>query len=276
RRTHAGVAYFDDRLREREAARAAMRGALERAIVEQRIVAHFQPIADPVTLQVVGMEALARWQDGTALRSPASWLPIAEETGLIVDVGKAMFAAARAGSDRFGLPVAVNVAGRQLDEPDVIRHIEESWGADGWDRLTIEVTESALVHDATHVRAALAELVARGAKVALDDFGTGYNSLARLGDLPLHTLKVDRSLLENATTPEGLAVLRAVVALADAHGLEVVAEGVERRSQLAVLIDLGVDAVQGNLVGRPAAEVPARQSSAPTQRERLELRAVQA
>lgn len=268
RASHAGVVYFDDRLREREDGRVAVRADLERAVAEGRIIAHFQPVADTATLQVVGVEVLARWQDGDTLRAPASWLPLAEETGLIVEIGEQMFAAARAASDRFGLPMAVNVAARQLDEPDVLGQIERGWGDGAWDRLTIEVTESALAHDDHHVRAVLTELAGRGVRIALDDFGTGYNSLARLGTLPLHVLKIDKSLVDSATTDEGLAVLRAVVGLAEAHGLEVVAEGVEQRAQLHALLGLGVDLVQGNLVGRPRGDLPERTSAAPTQRVR--------
>ena len=270
RETHAGVTYFDDRLRAREESRAAVHADLERAVAEGRIIAHFQPVADTATLQVIGVEALARWQDGDTLRAPASWLPLAEETGLIVEIGAQMFAAARAASDRYGLPVAVNVAARQLDEPDVLGQIERSWGDGAWERLTIEVTESALAHDDHHVRAVLTELAGRGVRIALDDFGTGYNSLARLGALPLHVLKIDKSLVDSATSDAGLAVLRAVVGLAEAHGLEVVAEGVEQRSQLHALLGLGVDLVQGNLVGRPRAELPERTSAAPTQRVRVQ------
>jgi diguanylate cyclase (GGDEF)-like protein len=266
RRTHAGIAYYDERLRERGAGHAAARAELEEAVAEGRIVAHFQPVADPVTLEVVSLEVLARWQDGDVLRPPAAWISLAEETGLIVEIGKQMFAAARAGMERFGLPVAVNVAARQLDEPEVVRHIEESWGPDAWDRLTIEVTESAVAHDAQHARQALAELARRGVRIALDDFGTGYNALARLGAMPLHVLKIDKSLLDHTATTEGRAVLQAVVQLAAAHHLEVIAEGVEQRTQLAAMVELGVDLVQGNLIGRPAAQVVARLGGTPTQR----------
>jgi EAL domain-containing protein (putative c-di-GMP-specific phosphodiesterase class I) len=266
RRTHAGVAYLDHRLREREARRVAVHDDLERAVVEGRIIGHFQPVADATTLQVVGVETLARWQDGDVLRAPAAWLPLAEETGLIVEVGRQMFRAARAGMERFGLPVAVNVAPRQLDEADVVRDIVEAWGDSAWDRLTIEVTESAWLYDDQHARSALTELARRGARIALDDFGTGYNSLARLGSLPLHVLKIDKTLVDDLGTDEGAAVVRAVLSLAEAHGLEVIAEGVERRSQLSALIALGVPMVQGHLVGRPRADVPLRASNAPTQR----------
>jgi EAL domain-containing protein (putative c-di-GMP-specific phosphodiesterase class I) len=169
-----------------------------------------------------------------------------------------MFVAAREGMERFGLPVAVNVAARQLDEPDFLTHVEESWGTDAWDRLTIEVTESALLYDARHVRDSLQSLARRGVKIALDDFGTGYNSLSRLSELPLHVLKIDRTFVHDIRTPEGAAVLRAIIALAEAHGLEVVAEGVEHAEELMGLVEMGVQIVQGHMLGRPAAGLPVR------------------
>jgi len=209
---------------------------------------------------------LARWKHGSELRPPGDWLPLAEETGLIVQIGQQMFAAARRGMEEFDLPVAVNVAARQLDEPDFVTHVERSWGTDAWDRLTIEVTESALLYDAHHVRASLVALADRGVKIALDDFGTGYNSLSRLGELPIHTLKIDRTFVHDIGTIEGAAVLRAILALAGAHGFGVVAEGVERRSELQALVAMGVTVVQGHMLGRPAPGVPPRRRSTPPQR----------
>lgn len=258
KRSHVGVAFYDNRLRARVAAETAARLQLEKAIHDGEIVAHFQPLTDALTLEVVGLEVLARWRRDGRLRRPSEWLPLAEETGLIVEVGRQMFTAARRGMERFDLPVAVNVAARQLDEPDFVRHVEESWGTDRWDRLTIEVTESALLYDAVHVRAALDELVSRGVRIALDDFGTGYNSLSRLGELPLHVLKIDRTFVQDIGRPEGAAVLRAILALAEAHALEVVAEGVERAAELTALVDMGVGTVQGYMLGRPAATLPVR------------------
>jgi diguanylate cyclase (GGDEF)-like protein len=266
KRSHTGVAFFDGRLRSREETRARARADLAHAVASGAVVAYFQPLTDATTLEVVGLEALARWRDGDRLRPPAEWLPLAEETGLIVEVGRQMLAAARQASDRYGLPVAVNVAPRQLDQPDFVRQVEQSWGVDGWDRLTLEVTESAVLYDAQHARDSLANLAQRGVTIALDDFGTGYNSLSRLGELPLGVLKIDRSLVQDCDSPEGVAVLRAVMAVARAHALDVVAEGVENRHELAVLVDLGVPTVQGHLLGRPAPGLPSRDGGAPTQR----------
>ncbi len=271
RRTHAGLAYFDDRMRAREAEHETMYADLEAAVTDGKIVAHFQPLADPASLEIVGLETLARWRDGDELRAPASWLNLAEDTGLIVEIGQQMLSAARAAMERYGLPVAVNVAACQLDDPDVVAKIEQGWGTDAWDRLTIEVTESALLHDVPQVHAALSVLAERGVRIALDDFGTGYNSMSRLGSLPVHVLKIDQSLVQQIGTDEGRAVVRAIVDLARAHHLEVVAEGVEHRSQLAALLSVGVDMVQGHLIGRPNADGPVRTGAAPTQRGDAEL-----
>ncbi len=258
KRCQAGVVLFDASMRARVSARATARHELEEGIRDGEIVAHFQPLNDALTLEVVGLEVLARWRRNGRLRQPAEWLPLAEETGLVVEIGRQMITAARAGMERFDLPVAVNVAARQLDEADFVRHVEQAWGADRWDMLTIEVTESALLYDAAHVRSSLTTLAAKGARIALDDFGTGYNSLSRLGELPIHVLKIDRTFVHDIATPEGAAVLRAILALAEAHGLEVVAEGVERVDELTALVDMGVPVVQGHMLGRPAARVPVR------------------
>ena len=258
KQSHTGVALFDDRLRASAAARTTARRDLEQGIRDGEIIAHFQPLTDSTTLEVVGLEVLARWKRDGRLRRPAEWLPLAEQTGLIVEVGRQMFTAARAGMERFGLPVAVNVAARQLDEPHFIRDVERSWGTDAWDRLTIEVTESALLYDAVQVRASLAALVQRGVTIALDDFGTGYNSLSRMGELPLQVLKIDRAFVQDIGSPAGAAVLRAILALAEAHGLEVVAEGVEHADELTALVGMGVPVVQGHMLGRPSAGLPVR------------------
>ncbi len=266
KRIHSGVAFYDDRLRTQASQQRTVRSELEAAVAAGEIIAYFQPLTDAVSLEVVGLEVLARWKHGEELRSPGDWLPLAEESGLIVQIGQQMFASARRGMEEFDLPVAVNVAARQLDEPDFVQHVEQSWGTDRWDRLTIEVTESALLYDKHHIRASLVSLAERGVKIALDDFGTGYNSLSRLGELPVHTLKIDRAFVHDINTPEGAAVLRAILALAAAHGLGIVAEGVEQRSELQALIQMGVTVVQGHMLGRPAPGIPTRRGSAPTQR----------
>lgn len=253
-----GAAFYDELLRGEFHERTTKRRELEDAIGAGDIVVHFQPLTDAETLEVVGLEALARWRRHGELVLPQEWLPLAEETGLIVEIGRQVFAAARTASEKYDLPVAVNVAARQLDEADFVRHVEQSWGPGAWRRLTIEVTESALLHDDAHARAALATLAARGARIALDDFGTGYNSLSRLAELPVHVIKVDRSFVHASDTPEGRAVLRAVLAVARAHGLDVVAEGVERAEELTTLVGMGVGTVQGFMLGRPAPTLPIR------------------
>ena len=258
KRSGKGAAFYDDALRSEFHERTTKRYELEAAIAAGDIVVHFQPLTDAGTLEVVGLEALSRWRRDGELLLPAQWLPLAEETGLIVEIGRQVFAAARAASEKYELPVAVNVAARQLDEPDFVRHVEQSWGQGAWRRLTIEVTESALLHDDAHARAALATLAARGVRIALDDFGTGYNSLSRLAELPVHVLKVDRSFVHRSGTPSGAAVLRAVLAVARAHGLDVVAEGVERAEELTTLVNMGVETVQGFMLGRPAPTLPIR------------------
>ena len=258
KRSATGVAFYDEHLREEFISRSTMRHELEAGIAAGDIVVHFQPLTDSRTLEVVGLEALARWRRHGQLIQPAEWLALAEETGLIVEIGRQVFAAARAASDKYELPIAVNVAARQLDESDFVRQVEQSWGPGAWRRLTIEVTESALLRDAAHVRAALSTLASRGVRIALDDFGTGYNSLARLAELPVHILKIDRTFVQDAYTPAGAAVLRAVLAVAEAHGFEVVAEGVERAVELTALVALGVGTVQGFMLGRPAPTLPIR------------------
>ncbi len=258
KREGTGAAFYDDRLRAEFHERTTKRRELEDAVGSGGIVVHFQPLTDAETLEVVGLEALARWQRHGELVLPQEWLPLAEETGLIVEIGRQVFAAARTASEKYDLPVAVNVAARQLDEADFVRHVEQSWGPGAWRRLTIEVTESALLHDDAHARAALATLAARGARIALDDFGTGYNSLSRLAELPVHVIKVDRSFVHASDTPEGRAILRAVLAVARAHGLDVVAEGVERAEELTTLVGMGVGTVQGFMLGRPAPTLPIR------------------
>lgn len=258
KRSRAGVALYDHELNDRFAAQRVVRRELEAGIAGWEFVPYFQPITDSHTLEVVGLEALARWRHLGELRHPGKWLQVAEETGLIVEIGKQIFTGARAGADRFDLPVAVNVATRQLEDPDLIDHIIESWGDDAWDRLTIELTESASLYDSVHVHRTLETLVARGARIALDDFGTGYNSLSRLGELPLHTLKIDRTFVRDVCTPQGRAVVQATLALAAAHELEVVAEGVETSEELMALQELGVGQVQGYMIGRPAPTLPVR------------------
>ena len=260
KRTNAGVTLFDRALRTRVLTDARLLESLECGIGLGEFASHFQPIVDAQTLEVVELEALARWTHGGRTLLPGEWLARAEQSGLIVPIGRALLASSRAGLDRFALPVAVNIAARQLAEPDFLEHLEQSWGDGAWNQLTVEVTESALFDDRLDARAKLAELRSRGVRISLDDFGTGYSSLSRLALLPVDVLKIDQSFVREIGTDRGVAVLRAILALAEAHGLDVIAEGVERASELTALVELGVTRVQGNLLGRPSASLPVRYS----------------
>ncbi|MCC2308421.1 putative bifunctional diguanylate cyclase/phosphodiesterase [Cellulomonas chengniuliangii] len=258
KRTRVGVLLFDRPLRRRVQSETRLRRALDAGIADKEFATHFQPIVDARTLEVVELEALARWSHRGTMLQPAEWLPLAEESGLIIPIGEALMASARSGYDRFQLPIAVNVAARQISEPDFLAQVGRAWGDSDWVRLTIEVTESALLADDAAATLKLEALRERGVRIALDDFGTGYSSLSRLATLPVDILKIDQSFVREIGTQRGLAVLRAIVGLAEAHELEVIAEGVEQASQLTALVELGVSRVQGNLLGRAAPGLPVR------------------
>lgn len=255
--------FFEPPLRAQVDRRERLRRDLVTAVEHGDIVAVFQPVTDTTTLDVVGLEALARWHRSGRLLEPAEWWDLADEEGLVARIGFGVLRAARAVAERSGLPVAVNVAPSQVERPDFVAAVEDAWGDGLWDRLTLEITESDALEDLEVVERALSRLVERGVRVAIDDFGTGYNSLARLGTLPLHVLKVDRAFVQRVVTTEGAAVVQAIVSLARAHRLDVVAEGVEEPEQLAALSAMGVPSVQGYLLGRPSPTIPRRAHAAP-------------
>ncbi|KQY25112.1 diguanylate cyclase [Cellulomonas sp. Root485] len=257
KRSRSGFRVFDRALRRRVEAERHQRAALEAAVADGHFTAYFQPIVDAETLEIVQVEALARWDHHGQLILPADWLELAEESGLIVPIGLEVLRQARRALERFQMPVSVNIAARQLAEPDALEQIETAWGDAFWEHLTLEITESALVQTSSAVPV-LSELRARGARIAVDDFGTGYSSLARIARLPVDELKIDRSFVRDMGTERGRGVVRAIVALASTHGLAVVAEGVETPHQLTALAEMGVTRVQGNFLGRAAPNLPVR------------------
>lgn len=257
KRSRSGFRVFDRALRRRVEAERHQRAALEAAVADGAFTAYFQPIVDAETLEIVQVEALARWDHHGHLILPADWLELAEESGLIVPIGLEVLRQSRRALERFQMPVSVNIAARQLAEPDALEQIETAWGGAFWEHLTLEITESALVQTSSAVPV-LSELRARGARIAVDDFGTGYSSLARIARLPVDELKIDRSFVRDMGTERGRGVVRAIVALASTHGLSVVAEGVETPIQLTALAEMGVTRVQGNFLGRAAPNLPVR------------------
>jgi diguanylate cyclase len=256
RRSGVGVVVFDDALRAQMVDEQSLGREIEAALLGNEFTLHYQPIVDARTLGIVGVEALIRWPHCDGMRMPAQWIPFAEKTGLIVPIGRWVVVTAREYALRLGLPVAVNVAARQLAEPRFVEHLREDWGDADWHLLTLEITESELLEDLSQVISSLTEVRALGARISIDDFGTGHSSFARLANLPVDVLKIDQAFVRDLGSPGGVAVVRAIVTLARAYDLDIVAEGVERIGQLDILADLGVPKLQGYLLARPSPSVP--------------------
>jgi len=240
---------------------------LHRAIQEAQLVLHYQPFVDIDRGSVLGTEALVRWRHPTrGLLAPAEFVELAEECGLIVDLGtwvlreacrqgSEWIAARRAAGKGRRLPsMSVNIAPQQLAEPGFCDLVVEVLAETGFpaDRLWLELTEGALLRDPAAAIAILRTLRALGVHLSIDDFGTGYSSLSYLKRLPVEALKIDRSFVEDLETdPDDRAIVEAIVALGRTLGLEVVAEGIERTGQALQLTALGCHAAQGFLYGRP-------------------------
>jgi diguanylate cyclase (GGDEF)-like protein len=235
----------------------ALRGAVE----NDELILHFQPQVDTNTGKVVALEALTRWRRPEhGLVSPAEFIPMAEETGLIIPIGEWVLrracAQARAWQDEGfePLPVAVNLSVRQFrrkDLPELVARVLEETGLPPW-CLRLELTESCVMEDAGFAAGVLRELKAKGVGVSVDDFGTGYSSLSYLRRLPVDELKIDRSFVHAATDDEDdAAIVAAVIQLARTLRLQVVAEGVETEGQLELLRSLGCGRAQGYLFSRP-------------------------
>jgi diguanylate cyclase (GGDEF)-like protein len=247
---------MNDHAHERLALEARLHGAIERD--ELRL--HYQPKIHLPTGRVTGMEALLRWEHPElGLLPPASFISLAEESGLIVPIGEwALHEACRqnrewseAGFDP--LVVAVNLSPRQFQQQgidDVIARVLRSTGLDP-SQLELEVTESLAMHEPADVTSTLGDLRAMGVQCSIDDFGTGYSGLSQLTQLPIDKLKIDKSFVATIDSDREAPIVVAVVALAHGLGLEVVAEGVETAAQLERLRELGCDEMQGYLFSRP-------------------------
>jgi diguanylate cyclase (GGDEF)-like protein len=243
--------------RERLTLEADLRHALE----EQQLRLHYQPQLDLASGQIVGLEALVRWQHPQrGLVSPAQFIPMAEESGLIVPLGDWVLREACRqikAWDTLGLAprqTAVNISAVQLSRSDLVNTVRQALAQADLppQRLELEITESCLVVDHDRAIHSLAELRGLGLRLSVDDFGTGYSSLAYLQQLAVHKLKVDISFVRDITTnPGNASIVKAIIALGHSLGLEIVAEGVETPDQAAQLRELGCQAIQGYLVSRP-------------------------
>ena len=255
---------FDFTMRDQAMARQQTRNALHRALPERQLVVHYQPIVRLSDHATVGVEALVRWDHPEWGLLPAQrFIPIAEKSGLIEAVSEFVLCQAcqdLARWERNPLSnvdiVAINLSALQLNQPTLISQIDSMLKQTGADpsKLCFEITESAVMSDIDRAMLMLKGLRNLGVRIAVDDFGTGYSSLASLRKLPLDILKVDREFTRGlATSSEDRAIAHTIITLAHRLGLTAIAEGVEIQAQVAELVALDCDLVQGYFFGEPVA-----------------------
>ena len=266
RRGKGRCVVFTDEMRIRALERVDVEQELRLAVSHQQLFLEYQPIVHLDSGRMEAVEALVRWEHPErGVLMPCDFLPAAERTGLIVDVGDWVLRAAcrqlRAwtGPGRDHLPairVAVNISPRQLQDPEFpgrIRAILAETGVEA-ERLAMEITEHAVLGETSVVRACIAELKELGLELHLDDFGTGFSSLRHLDDLPIEAIKIDRSFLgDSGMDRRQASIVHALQTLADTRGLRVVVEGVENQDQLAQVLSIGCTAAQGYFFSRPVA-----------------------
>lgn len=257
----SGFQFFEENMEASASEHLRFEGALRRALERNEIVVYFQPIADASDCRIVGMEALARWSHPSrGLVSPLEFIPLAEETGLIIPIGEAVLRAAcqqlknwhEAGASN--LYVTVNLSGLQLQQVNFIDTLRSALQDTGVDprRLTLEITESMLMVHAEETLLLLRALKATGVELAIDDFGTGYSSLAYLKRFPVDVLKIDRAFTRDMTkNVDDASIVSGIISLAHNLRLKVVAEGVETEEQRHFLAQLKCDCIQGYLLSEP-------------------------
>ena len=258
------VRFFEPEMDARIHIRRMLELDLQNAIVRGEFELYYQPLVSLIANRIIGFEALLRWHHPTrGLVSPMEFIPVSEETGMIVTIGEwvlrtACIEAATWPSD---LSIAVNLSPVQFKRGDIINTIETALAGSGLQpaRLELEITESVFLRDTAGTLAALLELRGMGIGVALDDFGTGYSSLSYLHSFPINKIKIDQSFVRDLTTnKESMSIVRAVIGLGKSLGITTIAEGVETLEQLNKLRDKGCTEVQGYFFSppRPANELP--------------------
>ena len=240
--------------------RLQLTARLRRALANGELTVHYQPIVDPGTGRVAAVEALARWEDPErGMVPPDEFIPFAEETGMIGQIGDRVVdlicvQATKWRAAGLAPPICFNVSPRELREPDYASRLRERIGAAGLDPagFTVEITESAMVGDPARVEPVLHELAATGVRLAIDDFGAEHSSLGRLRTLPVHMLKVDRSLLAGVPSDKrASAIVSSLLTLAEALGVVSVVEGVESEEQREFIVANACPLAQGFGLGRP-------------------------
>jgi diguanylate cyclase (GGDEF)-like protein len=258
-----GYEIFDEVMRSRVIEHMQTENDLRRALQREEFVMHYQPVVSLVDGSIVSMEALLRWDHpDRGLIGPLAFIPVAEESRLIVPIGRWVIEQAcrqaaawqQLHPDSAPIGVAVNLSARQLADPELTSHIEGSIKANGIaaETLWLELTETALLDDTAPCERSLTNLSRIGVRLALDDFGVGFSSLGYLKRLPLSMIKLDRTFVENVTdNPHDAAIVRAVSEMADTIGIDVVAEGVETDEQVRMARELGCGYAQGYHFAEP-------------------------
>jgi diguanylate cyclase (GGDEF)-like protein/PAS domain S-box-containing protein len=256
----SGFLFYSEEMNQRAKEHLRIESELRQALSNNELMLYYQPKVSLRSGRIVGAEALLRWKHPVrGLVSPGVFIPVAEETGLILDLGTWVLEEAcrqvREWKDANLImpPIAVNLSARQFDNqlPKRIAAVLERHGVQP-DQINLEITESLLVRGTDNVIAIMNELVAMGMALALDDFGTGYSSLAYLKKFPISTLKIDRSFVIGLPYEENdCAIARAIVTMAQQLRQEIVAEGVETAEQMSFLRELGCDQLQGYLFSQP-------------------------
>jgi len=262
-RGRANVQFYCQEMNARSAWRLSLESDLREALAADGLAVHYQPKLGAADGRLQGFEALLRWQhERHGPIAPADFIPVAEESGLIEPIGAWVLdvvcrqLAAWESAGFAAVRVAVNLSAQQLRAPELATMVQATLRRHGVapDRLELEVTESTAMSDPERAIERLHELRAVGVSLAIDDFGTGYSSLAYIKRLPVQTLKIDRSfVMDIETDPNDAAIVAATLALARSLGLATVAEGVETVAQREFLVAHGCDALQGYLLGKPAA-----------------------
>jgi EAL domain-containing protein (putative c-di-GMP-specific phosphodiesterase class I) len=245
----------------RSSERLQIEADLRKGLERDELEVHYQPFYSLDEKHIVGAEALVRWRHPTnGLLSPMNFIPMAEETGLILPLDRYVLDKAcrqvRSIQERLNvdLPISINLSPRQFQETGLLSQVAASLEAIGLpsELLIFEITETMVMEDLSGAREVMKKLNRLGVRLAIDDFGTGHSSLAYLKQFPVHEVKVDRVFVQGVVeSPVDSAIVRAVIDLANAMGISAVAEGVETKDQVAVLKSLGCEVGQGFYFSQP-------------------------
>lgn len=256
-----GYQYYRSEMEENSKRLLLLENLLHRALDEDQLTVHYQPQVNPISGQIIGMEALVRWDHPEMGQiSPGEFIPLAEQTGLILALGRKVLLKACQQAKEWltagllNFRVAVNLSPQQITKGDLLKTIQDCLKqADlSSDYLEIEITESALIEDPQLALSMLQAIRGMGIRVALDDFGTGYSSLSYLKDFPVDRLKIAQEFIRNiSVASKDVAIIQTVLALGRAFGVDVIAEGVENIGQLELLLSMGCTQIQGYYFARP-------------------------